>query len=410
MDPDLPIATARPARAAGSRGRPSCAGTTRPSTGRAYDLAVVRSCWDYAWRLEEFLAWAESVPRLRNPRRGRCAGTPTRPTCATSSGPGCRWCPPCGIPAGATSCRTRGSGSSSPRSRPAPATPRGGRSRPTALAHAAELTAGGRTAMVQPYLASVDDVGETAMLFIGGRFSHAVRKGPLLAARRRRAPGPGQPREPEPDAPPRRPSATSPHAVFDAIGTLVPDAAPPLYARIDLVARRGRPAGRPGAGTHRAQPVPPAGARGRVDPRPCGGGGTLPVSGVLGGFAALAAVIAVGWLVGRTGILGAEAPGMLSRLSFFVATPALLFLTLAEADTASVVVRRPRRQRGQRRSRRAAVRWASRGGAGGCRRRSSRSARCPRPTSTRATSASRCPCTSSATRRTSRRCCCSRSS
>ncbi len=32
-----------------------------------YDLAVVRSCWDYAWRLEEFLAWAASVPRLRNP-------------------------------------------------------------------------------------------------------------------------------------------------------------------------------------------------------------------------------------------------------------------------------------------------------------------------------------------------------
>ena len=33
----------------------------------AYDLAVVRSCWDYAWRLEEFLTWADSVPRLRNP-------------------------------------------------------------------------------------------------------------------------------------------------------------------------------------------------------------------------------------------------------------------------------------------------------------------------------------------------------
>jgi hypothetical protein len=58
---------------------------------------------------------------------------------------------------------------------------------------------------------------------------------------------------------------------------------------------------------------------------------------VLGGFAALAAVIAVGWIVGRTGLLGAEAPGMLSRLSFFVATPALLFLTLAEADTATVL-------------------------------------------------------------------------
>ena len=60
------------------------------------------------------------------------------------------------------------------------------------------------------------------------------------------------------------------------------------------------------------------------------------MSAVLGGFAALAAVIAVGWLVGRTGVLGAEAPGMLARLSYFVATPALLFLTLADADTAAV--------------------------------------------------------------------------
>jgi malonate transporter and related proteins len=60
------------------------------------------------------------------------------------------------------------------------------------------------------------------------------------------------------------------------------------------------------------------------------------VTGVLGGFAALAAVIAVGWIVGRAGILGAPAEGVLSRLSFFVASPALLFLTLAEADTGAV--------------------------------------------------------------------------
>ena len=60
------------------------------------------------------------------------------------------------------------------------------------------------------------------------------------------------------------------------------------------------------------------------------------MTGVLGGFAALAAVIAVGWIVGPAGILGAPAEGVLSRLSFFVASPALLFLTLAEADTGAV--------------------------------------------------------------------------
>jgi malonate transporter len=61
------------------------------------------------------------------------------------------------------------------------------------------------------------------------------------------------------------------------------------------------------------------------------------VTGVLAGFAALVAVIAVGWAVGRTGIAGSDAAGVLSRVSFFVATPALLFLTLSEADTAAVL-------------------------------------------------------------------------
>jgi malonate transporter len=61
------------------------------------------------------------------------------------------------------------------------------------------------------------------------------------------------------------------------------------------------------------------------------------VNGVVEGFAALVAVIAVGWIVGRVGILGPEAAGVLSRLSFYVATPALLLLTLADADPAALV-------------------------------------------------------------------------
>ena len=32
-----------------------------------HDLVVVRSTWDYTERLEEFVAWARSVPRLANP-------------------------------------------------------------------------------------------------------------------------------------------------------------------------------------------------------------------------------------------------------------------------------------------------------------------------------------------------------
>jgi hypothetical protein len=34
--------------------------------------------------------------------------------------------------------------------------------------------------MVQPYLASVETSGETALLYLGGRYSHAVRKGAML--------------------------------------------------------------------------------------------------------------------------------------------------------------------------------------------------------------------------------------
>jgi hypothetical protein len=34
--------------------------------------------------------------------------------------------------------------------------------------------------MIQPYLTSVDSFAETALIFIAGEFSHAIRKGPLL--------------------------------------------------------------------------------------------------------------------------------------------------------------------------------------------------------------------------------------
>jgi predicted permease len=51
------------------------------------------------------------------------------------------------------------------------------------------------------------------------------------------------------------------------------------------------------------------------------------VNSVLVGFGALVAVIVVGWLTGRARVLGDGAAGVLSRLSYFVATPALLLLT-----------------------------------------------------------------------------------
>jgi hypothetical protein len=54
--------------------------------------------------------------------------------------------------------------------------------------------------------------------------------------------------------------------------------------------------------------------------------------GVLIGFAIIVAVIAVGYLVGRLDLLGEHAQHVLSRLAFFVLSPALLFTVLSEAD------------------------------------------------------------------------------
>jgi glutathione synthase/RimK-type ligase-like ATP-grasp enzyme len=196
-------------------------------------LAVVRSCWDYAWRRAEFLAWAGSVPGLRNPaemlrwntdktylRDLEAAGLPVVPTvwnpAAVADLPVAgEWVVKPAISAGSRDTARW----SDPHD---------------ALAHAADLVAAGRTAMLQPYQRSVDARGETAMLFLGGAFSHAVRKGPLLA------PGEGvrQDRNSRGDLRPVAPTRAQlevAHAVHEAIPDLVREAAAALYARIDLV-------------------------------------------------------------------------------------------------------------------------------------------------------------------------------
>ena len=49
-----------------------------------------------------------------------------------------------------------------------------------ATAHVTRLFERGQTVLVQPYLASVQVPGEVDLIYIDGRYSHAVRKGPLL--------------------------------------------------------------------------------------------------------------------------------------------------------------------------------------------------------------------------------------
>jgi hypothetical protein len=46
--------------------------------------------------------------------------------------------------------------------------------------HVAELVRMGRTVMVQPYQDAVDTEGEVGLIFLGGVFSHAIHKGPMI--------------------------------------------------------------------------------------------------------------------------------------------------------------------------------------------------------------------------------------
>jgi len=146
----------------------------------AYDLVVVRSTWDYAFRRESFMNWARSVPHLANPapvlawntdkvylRELHAAGLPVIPTW---------WDPTTGTDLGTTDewvVKPSVSASSRDTARWS--------ERADVDAHVAQLRRSGRTVMVQPYVTSVDRDGETALLYAGTRFSHAVRRGAVLA-------------------------------------------------------------------------------------------------------------------------------------------------------------------------------------------------------------------------------------
>jgi hypothetical protein len=145
-------------------------------------LVVLRSTWDYTLRRAEFLSWTRSVRRLVNPyevvrwnsdktylRDLAGAGVPIVPT---------EWVTP-ELP---TALPTSGDYVIKPS---VGAGSRGaGRFTPEdtliARAHIESLHAARRTVMIQPYIDGVDSAGETALIYIEGRYSHAVGKAPLL--------------------------------------------------------------------------------------------------------------------------------------------------------------------------------------------------------------------------------------
>ena len=148
----------------------------------AFDLVVLRACWDYAERRDLFLAWAGSLPRVLNPLPVLAwntdkqryltdlavAGVPIVPT--TFVEPGSPLDPP-GGPFVVKPAISAG-GRSSARFEPGEAAAAG--------ALVARIHAEDRTAMVQPYLGEAE---ETALVYLDGAYSHAVRRRvPLPAA------------------------------------------------------------------------------------------------------------------------------------------------------------------------------------------------------------------------------------
>jgi glutathione synthase/RimK-type ligase-like ATP-grasp enzyme len=147
-----------------------------------YDVVVLRSTWDYQERRDEYLAWAQRIgDRLLNPppvvawntdkaylKELEDAGLPVVHTELVAPHQ------PFTAPQGEYVVKPTVSAGSRDTARFSP----GEDDRAQALVDA--IHASGRTAMVQPYVASVDERGETALLHFDGAFSHAIHKGPLL--------------------------------------------------------------------------------------------------------------------------------------------------------------------------------------------------------------------------------------
>lgn len=146
-------------------------------------LVVLRSTWDYTVNRPDFLAWVAGLPRVANAsdvvqwntdkvylRDLAEAGVATVATAFAAPGEAPAFLAGVAefVVKPSVGAGSRGAGRF-PRDR-----------LEQARSHAEELHAAGRTVLVQPYLDSVDAAGETALVYIDGRFSHAVRKGPML--------------------------------------------------------------------------------------------------------------------------------------------------------------------------------------------------------------------------------------
>ncbi len=209
----------------------------RPADWSVYDLAVIRSTWDYARRHEEFLFWAGAtgaLTRLHNPLAMLSWNTDKRYlTQLAESGlpvidtaflaPGSTW--PATELSGPIVVKPSVSAGGQDTARYGPDAYREVRE------HVARLHAQGRVVMVQPYLEGIEQSDETALVYIGGMFSHAAAKGALLRA------GPAEAGLFAPETVSARTPSAAERALGDATMAWLSDSqfGAPLYARIDLL-------------------------------------------------------------------------------------------------------------------------------------------------------------------------------
>jgi glutathione synthase/RimK-type ligase-like ATP-grasp enzyme len=197
----------------------------------AFDVVLPRNTWDYIVRRDEFLAWADRVgTRLLNPPEVVRWNTDKRYLGELTEA---------GLPVVPTAVVLPGDPLPAPPLVVKPAVGAGSidaarhSDHESAAAHVARLEAAGHVVLAQPYIAAVEEVGETALIYLGGTFSHAIRKGALL--------GDGTaPRDAgglfvTEQISPREPSAAEREAGERIMAWVTERFGPLLYARVDLL-------------------------------------------------------------------------------------------------------------------------------------------------------------------------------
>lgn len=205
-----------------------------------HDLVVVRSTWDYTDHLGDFLTALRHIAgsaELTNPvdviaanvdkrylTRLADRGVPVVPTTVVEVGEPFEPPPDPFVVKPVVSAGAR----DTERYEPADVE--------AARRHVAALHAAGRAVLVQPYVAAVDEAGETGLVFLGDELSHGFRKGPLLRAGVPYVEGLYREEQISPRDPSGEERAVA-DAVLDAVSAVEPGTARQdlLYARVDLV-------------------------------------------------------------------------------------------------------------------------------------------------------------------------------